>query len=198
MLSTTAQSTDLTGQEQQRGEHTRILSDGSMDWHQCDQRPLPTKLHTGHCATGHRGRLQTAAKLHISYFICGKGHPTVLLHLTSSLVKNLLFFRFSFVTSTTPQANLTAKSLHCFHAITLSVCTCNNFSLAENLIKNQLQDISHYHKQISFKESNMLIHSTADNSKEIQMKDYPLASFPPRQVFKKQILKLFTAELWGV
>lgn len=43
----------------------------------------------------------------------------------------------------------------------------------------------------------MLIHSTADNSKKIQMRDYPLASFPPWEVFKNKSCN-FSLQNYGV
>lgn len=159
----------------QQGEHAVILSDGSVDWHQCDQCLLPTKLHSGD-TLWQAGNSWKAGYLLLHLW---QGIPDSVPALGQFFILESFIFQILCLSPPPPQVNLTAKSLHHFHASTLSVCICNNFSLAEKLIKKQLQDISHYHKQISFKESNMLIHSTADNSKEIQMRDYPLASFPP-------------------
>lgn len=165
-----------------------------MDWHQWDQCPLPARLHTGHTLR-QAGNSWKAGYLLLHLW---QGIPDSAPAPDQFFILESFIFQILNLSPPPLQVNLTAKSMNHLHASTLSVCICNNFSLAKNLIKKQLQDISHYHKQISFKESNMLIHSTADNTKEIQMRDYPLASFPPWEVFKEQILKLFTAELWCV
>lgn len=190
-LSTTAQSTDSTGQgHTARGAHNHPF------WRQHGLAPVWTASPANKAS--HRGHTLAGWKqVEAGYLLLNlwQGTPDSAPAPHQFFILQPFVFQILNVSPSPPQVNLTAKSLHHFHASTLSVCICNNSSLAENLIKKQLQDISHYHKQISFKESNMLIHSTVDNSKEIQMRDYPLASFPPWEVLKKPDLKTFQCKM---
>lgn len=88
-----------------------------MDWHQCDQCPLPTKLHSGD-ALWQAGNSWKAGYLLLHLW---QGIPDSAAALGQFFILENFIFQILNLSPPPPQVNLTAKSLHHFHADFISL-----------------------------------------------------------------------------